>query len=106
MVYSQQNQGVLPRMSFFNMIMTPSTPPKMPPNGLKTMISMFWTGLHSHLIEHLWQHIKRQLGEYSTMPKGGWENWERAAEVCQNLIKNMPRRLEAVIKAKGGHTKY
>ena len=65
-------------------------------------------------IEHLWQHIKRQLGEYSTMPKGVWEIWERVAEVwneippevCQNLIESMPRRLEAVIKAKGGHTKY
>jgi transposase len=65
-------------------------------------------------IEHLWQHIKQQLGEYSTMPKGVWEIWERVAEVwneippevCQNLIESMPRRLEAVIKAKGGHTKY
>ena len=65
-------------------------------------------------IEHLWQHIKRQLREYSTMPKGVWEIWERVAEVwneippevCQNLIESMPRRLEAVIKAKGGHTKY
>ena len=65
-------------------------------------------------IEHLWQHIKRQLGEYSTMPKVVWEIWERVAEVwneippevCQNLIESMPIRLEAVIKAKGGHTMY
>src|SRR6267154_1698059 len=65
-------------------------------------------------IEHLWQHIKQQLGKYSTMSKGVWEIWERVAEVwneilpevCQNLIESMPRRLEAVIKAKGGHTKY
>ena len=28
------------------------------------------------------------------------------SEVCQNLIESMPRRLEAVIKAKRGHTKY
>ena len=48
------------------------------------------------------------------MPKGVWEIWERVAEVwneippevCQNFIESMPRRLEAVIKAKGGHTKY
>jgi hypothetical protein len=46
--------------------------------------------------EHLWQNIKRQLGEYSTMPKGVWEIWERVAEgwneippeVCQNLIES------------------
>jgi hypothetical protein len=65
-------------------------------------------------IEHQWVHLKRQLDQYSTAPKGVWEIWERVveewdkipAEVCQNLIESMPRRLEAVIKARGGHTKY
>ena len=65
-------------------------------------------------IEHLWNHIKDRLKEYPRAPKGVWELWERVAEVwnvvpsevCQNLIESMPRRLEAVIKAKGGHTKY
>ena len=60
-------------------------------------------------IEHLWVHIKRKLNEYPTPPKGVWEIWDRAAEVwnniepevCQNLIESMPRRVEAVIKAKG-----
>jgi hypothetical protein len=27
-------------------------------------------------------------------------------EVCQNLIESMPRRGEAVLRVKGGHTKY
>ena len=65
-------------------------------------------------IEHQWVHLKRQLDQYPTAPKGVWEIWERVveewnkipSEVCQNLIESMPRRLEAVIKAKGGHTKY
>ena len=65
-------------------------------------------------IEHLWEHLKRQLRKYSEPPKGVWELWERTKEewekitpeVCQNLIESMPRRVEAVIKAKGGHTKY
>jgi hypothetical protein len=65
-------------------------------------------------IEHLWEHIKRRLGEYETPPSGMLELWERVeaewdripAEVCQNLIKRMPRRVEAVVTAKGGHTKY
>lgn len=65
-------------------------------------------------IEHLWEHIKRRLGEYETPPGGMLELWERVeaewdnipAEVCQNLIESMPRRIEAVLKAKGGHTKY
>ena len=42
------------------------------------------------------------------------ELWERVeaewdkipAEVCQNLIKSMHRRIEAVLKAKGDYTKY
>ena len=65
-------------------------------------------------IEHLWEHLKRQLQKYDTSPKGVHELWERVVEewneisleVCQNLIESMPRRINAVIKANGGHTKY
>ena len=65
-------------------------------------------------IEHLWDHTKKQLRKYPTPPTGVWDLWERVVEVwnniepevCQNLIESMPRRLEAVIKAKGGNTKY
>ena len=33
--------------------------------------------------------------------------WEKiGAKTCQELIESMPRRIEAVIKAKGGYTKY
>src|SRR5215469_7770260 len=32
-------------------------------------------------IEHLWYHIKKELGKYPTQAKGVWEMWERAAEV-------------------------
>src|SRR6266850_368088 len=56
-------------------------------------------------IEHLWNHIKRELCKYPTQPKGVWELWERVAEVwnniepevCQKLIESMPRRIEVVI---------
>jgi transposase len=65
-------------------------------------------------IEHLWEHVKRQLRKYETSPKGAHELWSRLVdewneippEVCQNLIESMPRRIQAVIKARGGHTKY
>ncbi|KAL0956116.1 hypothetical protein HGRIS_014913 [Hohenbuehelia grisea] len=65
-------------------------------------------------IEHLWEHIKRQLNTWDTQQKGVHELWDRVAgewneieaEVCQNLISSLPRRTEAVIKAKGGNTKY
>jgi hypothetical protein len=35
------------------------------------------------------------------------EEWNKiCAEVCQNLIESMLRRVAAVLKAKGGYTKY
>ena len=65
-------------------------------------------------IEHLWEHLKHCLKKYPSPPKGVHELWDRVAEewnkippeVCQTLIESMPRRMEAVMKAKGGHTKY
>jgi hypothetical protein len=65
-------------------------------------------------IEHLWNHVKRKLGEYEEPPTSVHELWERFQEeweriepsVCQNLIESMPRRIEAVLRAKGGYTKY
>jgi transposase len=65
-------------------------------------------------IEHLWFHLKKQLQKYPSPPKGVWELWERVEvewpkiepQECQKLIESIPRRLAAVIKAKGGHTKY
>ena len=59
-------------------------------------------------------HLKRTLQGYPTPPKGVHELWERVeeewngilAETCQNLIESMPRRIKAVIKAKGGYTNY
>ena len=65
-------------------------------------------------IEHLWSHLKRRLAEYETSPSGILELWDRIQEewnqiepeVYQILIESMPRRVEAVLKAKGGYTKY
>ena len=65
-------------------------------------------------IEHLWNVIKKRVLQYESPPTSIDQLWARLceqwnlipAEVCQNLIESMPRRCEAVIKAKGGHTKY
>ena len=65
-------------------------------------------------IEHLWFHLKRRLAGYEKPPKGILELWERVQReweaidesVCQDLISSMPRRVQAVLKAKGGYTKY
>lgn len=65
-------------------------------------------------IEHLWVHVKRRLAEYEEPPKGVNDLWTRVedvwaaipAEVCQRLVETMPRRIKAVIDAKGGYTEY
>lgn len=65
-------------------------------------------------IEHLWSQMKRMLGQYPEPPKGVFELVERIKEVwskieasqCQTLIESMPRRMQAVIKSRGGYTKY
>ena len=67
-------------------------------------------------IEHLWTHLKRRVANYDVPPNGILELWDRVAkewedigpEVCQNIIESMPRRIKAVLKAKGGctNTKY
>lgn len=65
-------------------------------------------------IEHLWGLLKRKIYDYEFPAEGVEEIWERAAKAwsqitqteVQNLISSMPRRIAAVIKAKGGHTKY
>jgi hypothetical protein len=65
-------------------------------------------------IEHLWVVLKRKVASYPTPPKGIHELWERvqkewediSVSTCQDLIESMPRRVEEVIKAKGGYTTY
>ncbi|KAF9449129.1 hypothetical protein P691DRAFT_668050, partial [Macrolepiota fuliginosa MF-IS2] len=52
--------------------------------------------------------------EYDSPPDGMNALWERTQkewdaikpDVCQNLIESMPRRVQAILKAKGAHTKY
>ena len=65
-------------------------------------------------IENLWGCLKRKLAEHENSPNGIHElqervqvEWERMpVEECQKLIESMPRRVQAVLKAKGGYTKY
>ena len=93
--------------------MTQGTSQRRPRTGWKTtnITLLDWPSQSPdlHPIEHLWDQAKNRLKEYPTPPKGVWQIWERVEEVwnnippemCQNLIESMPRRLEAVIKAKG-----
>ena len=63
-------------------------------------------------IEDLWKHLKREEVKHAVTSKDNlWEIisdcWSNIkAPVLQALVKSMPKRVQAVLKAKGGHTKY
>ncbi len=63
-------------------------------------------------IEHIWGILKRQVEHHSPSSIQSlkevileeWKNIDLAK--CRQLVHSMPRRLGAVIKNHGGHTKY
>jgi transposase len=65
-------------------------------------------------IEHAWDFLKRRLAGHETVAAGINELWTRVEQeweripdqFCKNLIESMPRRVAAVLKAKGGYTNY
>lgn len=64
-------------------------------------------------IENLWRTLKLKIYNNNDISSVDelWEafqkEWEDIEpEICEKLLESMPRRLAAVIKAKGGHTKY
>lgn len=63
-------------------------------------------------IEHLWEYLDRQIRKRTITNKDMlksviMDEWSKIpSEVTATLIESMPRRLQAVINAKGKHTKY
>ena len=65
-------------------------------------------------IEHMWEWFKRKLSDYSNPPSSIHQLWLHIEDVwntitkeeCLRLIDSMPRRIEMVLRTKGGHTKY
>jgi transposase len=65
-------------------------------------------------IEHLWHYLKRQIASGGEPPRSIHDLWLKVesewekipSHVCANLIDSMPDRIQAVLKAKGGHTNY
>ena len=106
------------KMLFSNRTMIQNILPKKAKKCLGDlgMTPMIWPAQSPDLnpIEHLWNYLKARLAEYEEPAHSVAELWERVqeewdkipVEVCQNLIESMPRRLAAVVKAKGGYTKY
>jgi len=74
-----------------------------------------WPGNSPDLnpIENLWEILKKKFADkqpssIESLKEAIKEVWikEISAEYCNNLILGIPRRIQAVIKSKGGHTKY
>lgn len=70
-----------------------------------------------NIIENFWVILKRRINQEDRAynKEQLWNNisasmedlWnEKTTSMIQNLFKSMPRRLQAVIEANGGHTKY
>lgn len=63
-------------------------------------------------IENLWGYLDGHVNKTNVTNKASYfaalqDAWNQIdSEYLQKLVESMPRRLEAVIKAKGGHTKY
>ena len=65
-------------------------------------------------IEHVWKYLKDQVNQRPTRPQNLdalWdallEEWEKIdVGFINSLIESMPDRVEAVIDASGGSTKY
>lgn len=65
-------------------------------------------------IENLWAIIKNKIRARNAFTKQTiiasfidiWHRDEDVREMCQKLVLSMPRRVNALLKAKGEHTKY
>ena len=63
---------------------------------------------------HLWVYLKKKLAGYETELSGMIElrsrveaEWNKIPQqICTDLIDSMPKRITAVLKARGGYTKY
>ncbi len=73
-----------------------------------------WSSMSPDLnpIEHLWGILKRQVEHHSpssiqSLKEVILEEWKKIVLAkCRQLVHSMPRRLGAVIKNHGGHTKH
>lgn len=65
-------------------------------------------------IEHVWKYLKVQIGLRKQRPTSIHNLWQAVLEewekippgFIESLYSSMPKRVEAVLKAKGGYTRY
>lgn len=79
----------------------------------KNLVTLIWPPQSPDLnpIEHLWGVLKRSVTGVSGGVNELWQkvqlSWnEISPEMCKTLVESMPRRIQAVLEAKGGYTKY
>jgi hypothetical protein len=85
-------------------------------NGFSLNTVLDWPAQSPDLnpIEHVWYQLKQKLNSYQTRPTTKEELADRIEKEwykftkkdCLKYIDSMPARIEAVIKAKGGATRY
>ena len=66
-----------------------------------------------NIIENVWAHMKRKVSalhptSFDSLCEAIKEVWveEVSVEYCQKLYKSIPKRIHAVLQAKGGSTRY
>ncbi len=97
--------------------------PSQSSNHLR-LVSWTWQWVHftqmastvtrSQSIEHLWDVVEREIHIMDVQPTNLQELcddimsiWTKISEECfQHLVESMPRRIKAVLKTKGGPTRY
>jgi len=64
-------------------------------------------------IEHIWDVVERELCALDVHPTNLLQLqdailsiWANIKECFHHLVESMPRRIKAVLKAKGGQTQY
>ncbi|GBL80301.1 hypothetical protein AVEN_92224-1 [Araneus ventricosus] len=63
-------------------------------------------------IENIWDHLNNSIRKFKISSKNElreklMSEWDKIeGHVCANLVKSMPKRLNEVIKCKGGPTHY
>lgn len=65
-------------------------------------------------IEHMWDLVDRRLRKLPELPTSRKDLWEKIQDVwneieameCTKLVDTMPQRIQAVLKARGGYTRW
>lgn len=100
-------------MQSFSRMATPNKRPWFRQNQIR-LLNWPAQSLDLNPIKPLWTELKRRLGQYEEHPTGILDIQRRIEEVwaqipvslCQELVESMLRRIEVVIEATGGNTKY